>query len=376
MRNSARKTEPNPKVLIWREVLLPSSETFVWGSETASAYNADLGGMVRIAGYKPGPKQHVFMESKISRIVYRISGRCRKLERFLVQGEFEIIHAHFGWDAIWIYRLSRRLAIPIIVSLHGYDVLKLTRAKSVRQFIYLHVAKKVLPKVDRILATSDFIRDNAIQIFGIAETKIFTHYIGSPVIDSLPSFITRSDLLFVGRLIQGKGLSSVLKGFNLYSKKFPDTNLTVIGDGPERIVSEEFCEANSLPVIFLGSVSHQRVSQEMKRSLLLIMPSTSTMGDPEEGLGMVAVEALAHGLPILAFENGGIPEVLGEFSDYLIPDDGNADNLASKITLLMSDKTTLSKQSELGRARHRAVFNKKKQDMELVRHYKEIRSIR
>jgi glycosyltransferase involved in cell wall biosynthesis len=370
---SSKDLELQPKVMVWRETLLPFSETFVWNKNYYSKFDAQLVGMVALPNYRLSENQSVFMSSKFQRVKFRIDGRNKNLERFIKENKFDLIHAHFGWDAISIFRLSRRLKIPLIVSLHGYDVLSLTTRKTFRGIIYRVISRWVLPKVERILCTSDFVRQRAINLFGLKADRTFTHYIGSETFSDIPKPESRNGVLFVGRLVKQKGAMILLEAMYALRNKLPSTPLTILGDGPCRTVLEEYSKEHGLSVDFEGAVNHDVVSKHMRTARLIVVPSTTIFGDEPEGLGMVVVEALANGLPCIAFRNGGIPEVLVGQEDSMLTDDGDSLALAMKMEALYKNQQLLEKLAEQGLERHRLMFNEKIQNSLLLDHYRAAR---
>lgn len=360
-------------VLVWRENLLPLSETFVRDNTTSPYFRAKLAGMRKLPGQMRGGADFTFMESKLSRIFFRLSGFSRGLKAFITENGFTHIHAHFGWDGIWIFRLAKRLGLPLIVSMHGYDVLALNSRKSLRMASYKILARLVLPRADRILCTSEYVRERAIEAFALNPGKVFTHYLGSNTHQDPPLLTGRDGLLFVGRLIRGKGLMELLQALKLLLSKYPNPPLRVIGEGPEMSSLLEFAESNKLSVSFLGAQNHQTVMNEMSRAKLLIVPSTIRHGDPAEGLGMVAVEAMAAGLPVLAFDTGGLSEVVGCDSRDQLVLDGDIQGLADKIHELYYSESKLESFALAGLNRFNSNFRKDDRDRELLRHYIETR---
>lgn len=120
-------------------------------------------------------------------------------------------------------------------------------------------------------------------------------------------------LLFVGRLVRGKGLHVLLEA--LTDARLTAVSLTVVGDGPERQSLER--QASDLGLLsrvrFVGPLGAVELREVMDRSALLVVPSTDT-----EGFPMVVLEALARGLGVIASDMGGLPEAVGS-SGLVVP---------------------------------------------------------
>jgi glycosyltransferase involved in cell wall biosynthesis len=369
---NASDLDAKVNVLVWREVLLPASETFVRHNASTGIFDATLAGLTKTKEMPDHPAAFALLESKIARIFYRLTGRSKKIEDFICKRGFTIIHAHFGWDGVWIYRISRRLGLPLVVSLHGYDVMALAQNRSLRGLTYRYLAERTLKKVSYVLATSNFVRKRAITFFGVPEEKIITHYLGVGKAQSNSALESRSGLLFVGRLIRGKGLGDLIQAFEMLPKDIQDAGLKVIGSGPEYASLLQICEDKHLNVTFVGALSHGKVLEEMQKAKLLVMPSTTKYGDPAEGLGLVLAEAMSAGLPCIARATGGIVEVLGEGNDVQLIYGEDSMEIALKIKKLYFDSTLLQKIIGRGADRFNLMFNRENQDKRLLSIYEKL----
>jgi glycosyltransferase involved in cell wall biosynthesis len=115
-------------------------------------------------------------------------------------------------------------------------------------------------------------------------------------INSTPPAELSSDFIFVGRLIPEKGVDFLLRSLALLKGEFPDFRAIIIGDGPLRGELEELSRRLGLGnnVVFTGFLGkHSEVISLMKSSRVFAFPSR------REGFGMVVLEAMASGLPIV-----------------------------------------------------------------------------
>lgn len=119
------------------------------------------------------------------------------------------------------------------------------------------------------------------------------------------------DILFVGRLVEEKGLMLLLEAFKLLSNDGCHS-LTIIGNGPQMSVAEEFVRLSELGarVNFLGHQNAPCVADQMRRHRVLVVPSIW-----DEPFGLVVLEGLACGCRIVAANRGGIPEALNGFGE-------------------------------------------------------------
>ncbi len=147
-----------------------------------------------------------------------------------------------------------------------------------------------------------------------------------------------TELLNVGRLVYHKGQDNLLRAVS----RLPSAlrwRLTIVGDGPRRKALGELAEELGIEgrVRFLGNVEDTVLEKEYQKASLFIFPSREDTGGTE-GFGIVLLEAMNHGVPIIASRTGGITEVLdeGECGMLVNPDDPSA--LASAIIRLAVSK--------------------------------------
>lgn len=139
----------------------------------------------------------------------------------------------------------------------------------------------------------------------------------------------RSGLVFVGRLIRGKGCSILLDALSLIPNEIRPS-LTVIGDGPEKQMLQQCSESKNLVVKFLGAVANSDLSEILSHFDILVVPSL--WGEP---FGMVALEGLASGCRVIAADSCGLDEACGGFARTFRR--GRPESLASAIVELVEN---------------------------------------
>jgi glycosyltransferase involved in cell wall biosynthesis len=140
-------------------------------------------------------------------------------------------------------------------------------------------------------------------------------------------------VVYAGRLAREKGVDVLLRAFAAAAREIPATSLRVIGDGPERASLERLAALLRLDgaTTFTGAVSGQDVEREMARAWALVAPSRWA-----EPLGLVAVEAIVRGTPVVASAQGGFAEsVVDGVSGLLVPN-GDVDALARALVAVAS----------------------------------------
>ena len=140
-------------------------------------------------------------------------------------------------------------------------------------------------------------------------------------------------LLGVGRLAQKKGFEFLIQAMPLVIQKFPKAQLTIIGFGPQKDqLQKQIQELNLSSSVFLrGGKTGKELRDWFATADIFIGPSIVTHDGDTEGQGVVFLEAMASGTPVIASDVGGIKDVVQNgFSGLLIPEK-NPEAIAEKI---------------------------------------------
>jgi len=150
-------------------------------------------------------------------------------------------------------------------------------------------------------------------------------------------------LLFVGRLLEWKGVDIALRAVALTRQQFPDLTFNIVGDGPARSRLERLCRQLELDdaVHWAGWVPQARLGESYKNADALLFPSLRDSG------GMVVLEALAHGVPVLCTDLGGPGLIVNRACGRVAATSGRsredvARELSSAIVELATDAELLS----------------------------------
>jgi glycosyltransferase involved in cell wall biosynthesis len=167
----------------------------------------------------------------------------------------------------------------------------------------------LLDGVDRFVAPSSFARSLAVRA-GIpaGRTIIKPHFTFDPGARSSPPSAA-DNVLVVGRLVPGKGVDVLLRAWSGLTD-VTGLRIEVLGSGP---LANEL-DACAPPGVEFATVPHHEVQQRMRFARALVVPSMLN-----ETFGLVALEAMAAGLPVAGFRSGAIAEVLDDGDDLLCP---------------------------------------------------------
>lgn len=279
-----------------------------------------------------------------------------------------LLHAHFGPYGAIALPLAKRLGLPLVVSFHGTDAtlkpLWVLRKSHMAHRLYLLRKKRLAQEASRIIVPSEFLRNIVTKRHGFPEDKVIVIRHGVDV----TKFTYAGDgwewghILYVGRLIELKGLGYLLQALGRVIRQQPQIRLTVIGDGPMRQKYEGLARAIlGERVAFLGAQSQEVVAVYMRRAHLFSMPSVTMPSGAAEALGMVFLEAMASGVPVVSFRSGAIPEVVQHGITGFLAEERNVDQLARYILMLLEDPGLRVEMGARGRKWVEAEYDMEKQ---------------
>lgn len=263
---------------------------------------------------------------------------------------FDAIHAHWivpqGVVAA-VLRTWSRSTPPVLVTSHGGDLYAL------RGWFLERLKRWVLRRADAVTVVSDAMREYCEQQ-GIAPDRVIVQSMGV----DLESKFTPGDsesagdgLIFVGRLVEKKGVAHLIEAVAILADRYPDLRLNIVGDGPLRGSLEAL--ANKLGVEgrvhFVGSILNEDVPDYLRAASISVMPSVVASSGDQEGLGLVAVEALGCGCAVVAFDLPAVRDTIIDGETGLMAEPGNATDLADKIAMLLDDNVLRRALAEAGR---------------------------
>jgi len=374
-------TIDRPTALIYCDHLLYASETFIRAqASTLKRYAPEYVGLRRVKGLDlPNEHTHVICTgSKVSRareLAFKLWGIAPGFVRKLHRLKPQLIHAHFGADGFRALPLANQLHLPLLVSFHGSDATA-TEIKNAKvphgHRRYLANKSKLQRGAAQFIAVSGFVRSKLLAQ-GFPEEKVQLHYIGidtkmfAPRNEESESFV-----LFVGRLVERKGVDYLIRAMAEVQKEFPDLELVLIGQGPKQPELEALAKASLRKYRFLGVQSPESVRDWMGRCAIFAAPSVKISSGEEEGFGIVFIEAQAMEKPVVSFDSGGIGEAVKHgVTGFLLPERDWQALAQSLIMLARSPKLRL----DVGRAGRQRVlrqFDLEKQTALLEEIYEDV----
>lgn len=370
-----------PRVIVYRDFLLPTSETFICNqAEGLQRFVPYYAGLTRIAGIElPADRTLTVRHGPLGSL------QSAAFTRFGITPDFawrvwrlrpRLIHAHFGVDATRVMRLAGVLRLPLLVTLHDYDVTT-SDADLLRLAPYCrrYIARR--PRLMRaagvFLAVSEFIKRQAIKR-GFPANKILVHYIGIDTSRFQPvqGAAGRPIVLFVGRLVPKKGLRYLIQAMAQVQTRFAEAELIIIGDGPLRGQLEAQAAASLRRYRFLGALPSSEVREWLTQATIFCAPSVTAETGETEGLPITVLEAQAMALPVVSTIHSGIPEAVSHDRTGLLTREHDADGLAEALLSLLGNPERARGLGVEARASVLSRFDMQRQTSALERIYEQL----
>ena len=246
---------------------------------------------------------------------------------------------------------------PLICHFHGPRYLERTvegaHPLSVRLSKYIE--KKVYARTDHAITLSHYMKKVLVETYGFAEKQISV-VPGGVNVDHFKQTIPRQEarrqlglaidrplILAVRRLERRMGLQSLIEAIHEVARKYPDVLLLIAGKGALRQELDEQIGSRNLTghVQTVGAVTEQELPLLYRAADFSIVPSSAY-----EGFGLVLLESLAAGTPVLGTPVGAIPEVLGPLDKSLLFEGASTRDLADGICDALSGRRKLPTMTE------------------------------
>ena len=274
----------------------------------------------------------------------------KELKNLIEKENIDIIHGHYLFPAGWAsVKAGKETKTKTYVTAHGSDIFEMYRKQSfMRPFI-----KKVLTDADIVLAVSNALKDEIMKIdVPNIKEKVRLHWnsvdIGKYLTteenkdkfkkELMKEYSLDQDkpiILFVGNIIKRKNVDLIIEAKKQIKA---DANIVIVGDGPllgklKEKVKKESEEGKMSDVYFTGAKTNM---EDIYPSCdLLVLPSFT------ESFGLVLIEALACGKPVIGSNIGGIREIITEDVGLLI-DPHSSEDLANAIDKILQDEDLMN----------------------------------
>jgi glycosyltransferase involved in cell wall biosynthesis len=265
-----------------------------------------------------------------------------KVKNLLHYDMFDVINTHFAIPSGPAGQyISRKYNIPNVLTILGGDIIDPSKFLSPHNTIILNqTVKKMLLGADRVVAESTDIKRNAEKYYGynrhidIVPLGINPNKYLKKERQALGIPMDKFVFVTIGRLVKRKNLEELIYIFNDMQKIVPSI-LLIIGDGPEKENLEQKVKKLKIEnaVKLLGRVSDEEKFQYLAASDIYL--STSI----HEGFGIVFLEAMECGLPVICYDRGGQTDFLKDGKTGYLIELGNKAEFASRLKELLGSQS-------------------------------------
>ncbi len=276
----------------------------------------------------------------------RVLRACKGLS-ILMRLKPDIVHGHNATSLQYALLAHNRARTKIVITWHG-------RGKA----DYREPAQDLWKRVDRVVCVSDAVTCEASGRVPADRIRVIRNGIEAAG-PTRSRDVVRQELglgdeftaIIVARIDRLKGHETLLRGWAELARMEVTPCLLIVGDGPERLAMERLVGEQGIAssIKFLGFRSD--VADLLGAADLFVLPSLT------EGLPLSILEAMAHGLPVVATRVGGIPEVVGNEREGLLVDTENPQMLAAAIARIVDDSELRVRLGESARLRVRNEFS-------------------
>lgn len=295
---------------------------------------------VRLGSFRPNVYYHEVRISKYPLFDYPpyelvLASKMVEVAR---QQKLDLLHVHYAIPhASSAYTAKRILAssgvdLPVITTLHGTDITLLGKDPNFEPVISFAINES-----DAVTAVSSSLRSDTYKLFGInCDIDVIPNFICPQHFANLGSAHDRSEfaaedealVCHVSNFRPVKRVEDVVRTFARLLEQRPG-RLMMVGDGPDRPAAERLSRELGLgdKVFFLGKLKNPL--EALSIADLFLLPSES------ESFGLAALEAMACGVPVVASEAGGLPEVIRHGVSGMLAPVGDVDTMGDHAAFLL-----------------------------------------
>jgi len=295
----------------------------------------------------------------------RWMGVSRQANEILAHG-VDAVNTHFALYAFpWVHRIPK--GVPLIVNFQGPWAEEMSiQSKGwqarLRSLVARRIERRVYRRADRVITLSNAFRDLIHRDYSVPLSAIrvvpgashLASYLAAPQQCEARARLNwpsdRPILLSVRRLARRMGLELLIDAIALVKRDFPNLLLLIGGKGPDAEFLRMRIRARGVQenVRLQGFISEEDLPLAYAAADCTVVPTAAL-----EGFGLITVESLAAGTPVLGTRVCAIPEILEPFSPQMLFDDVSAEAMASKIRSVLNREIVLPRPAECRQyARH------------------------
>src|SRR6266513_5493016 len=296
-------------------------------------------------------------------LLYRLMPACfvvagmAAIWRLCRRTRYDVIHVHwplplalFGWAA------QRARPALLVTTFYGVELRWVKGALPFFKGLLAWAARRS----DRVIAISNYTAEELRELADVP-IEVIPYTTSLPEVAAAPPEARdgTGPVLFVGRLVERKGVAHLIEAIARLGGGAAAPRLEIVGDGPERPGLEALARRLGVAqrVVFRGKIPPDELQASYARAAVCVLPSVLDARGDTEGLGVVLLEAMNHGTPVIASRVGGMPDIVEDGVSGLLVPPGDADALAAAVRRLRGDPVLARRLGEAGRRRLREQFS-------------------
>ena len=277
-----------------------------------------------------------------------------KMVEVTLAHDLDLLHVHYAIPHASAAVLARDILqaqgirIPVVTTLHGTDITLLGREPA-----FEPVISHAINRSDAVTAVSESLRKDTLELFGVERAiQVVNNFICTQHFERAADEVFRKSIAPNGEPIithisnfrPVKRVQDVLETFMRIRKVIP-AKLLLVGDGPERSRIEKMAMDQGVDddIICIGKIKNP--VEPLLISDLFLLPSET------ESFGLAALEALAAGVPVVASDSGGIPEVVDHGKSGFLAPVGDVQKMAKYALQLLENPEQMAKAKKMAKAR-------------------------
>jgi glycosyltransferase involved in cell wall biosynthesis len=292
-------------------------------------------------------------------------------KEYVEKNKISLIHAHHGQLGLLLLPFKEETNLPLVTSFRGRDA---TLAN--QPIDYLNGIKMLFEQGDRFFPVCQYLA-HRINLWGCPADKIRVLYGGVDL--NLfpykgPNLLGSQNIVSIGRLVEKKGHHVLMQAFKKIKSKFPKATLTIIGGGELEGYIKSLATQLNLGASFrlLNRVPKDQIPELMGQADIFCAPSLTASNGDVEGIPNTIKEAMATGIPVLATNHAGIPEIITNNQDGILVRENDVDHLAQALEFMLLNRHLWEGYSLAARQNVEQNFDQSKQLLLQAKYYDEL----
>lgn len=269
--------------------------------------------------------------------------------------EVNIVHTHDWLTGPAALYINKVLKVPLVATIHATEY---GRNKGIFTKLQQSIAlkeKELSNSADRVIVCSDFMAEEVSSLFDVQKDKLKVIPNGSLVdVNKQPDlilersfpFLTGKKIIFsIGRIVREKGFDSMIRAAAILKESHPEICFVIAGNGPLLDKYRQTARELSLDdfIYFIGFISEQQRITFLKKCDMAIFPSLY------EPFGLAAAESLAHGVPTIVSDTGGLKDLVVDFETGFFMEPGSETSLAKVVAYILENEEAAKKIANEGK---------------------------